>query len=86
MKFNRHEVRLNTGITRKTLETKRTRILTFYEFSECLVQSGVKKIILVKSNLREVRFNPHIVRFTNHISDSSLLDISFLPIMDGYLI
>ena len=85
MKFNPHEVRLNTEKTRKTLETKRTGILTFYEFG-CLVQSEVKKIILVKSNVREVRFNPHRVRFTNHISDSSLLDISFLPIMDGYLI
>ena len=49
VKFNPHEVRLN-------IET--LKILEFYEFLwsfRFLVQSEVKKIILVKSSLREVR-------------------------------
>ena len=39
--------------------------------------SEVKKMILVKYSLREARFNSREVRFTSHLSDSSLLDILF---------
>ena len=42
-----------------------------------LFQSEVKKIILVKSSLCEVRFNPHESRL-NHQSDCLLLDFKIL--------
>ena len=39
------------------------------------VQAEVKKMILVKRSLWDTRFNPCEVRFTIHLSDSSLLDV-----------
>ena len=65
--------------------TQKTGILKFYEFcfqvSRCSVQSEVKKIIIiVKSSLIEVRFNPCKMRFTTHLSNSSPLDISFCDV------
>ena len=38
-------------------------------------QSKLKTMILVKRRLWDARFNSCEVRFTNHLSDSSLLDI-----------
>ena len=37
-----------------------------------------KKVMLAKSNLLEVRFNPRKVGFTNHLTDSSLLDVFYV--------
>ena len=52
----------------------------------------MKKIILLKYSLHEVklntckmRFNLHEVRFTSHRSDSSFLDILFLEVVCGDL-
>ena len=53
--------------------------MNFVLVSRCLIQSEVKKTILVKSNLCEVRFNPRemILReVMSHQCDYSLLDIS----------
>ena len=45
---------------------EKSRILKFYEFFfkvvQCLIQSEVKRIILVISSLCEVRFNPREIR------------------------
>ena len=65
--------------TRKIWKTQITGIFKFceFEFLQCLVQSVVKKIILVKSSLCEVRFNP----CEGNQCDHSFLDIFLLLTM-----
>ena len=54
------------------------KMYEFFKLFQSLVHSEVKKIISIKSSLREVRFNPREVRFTSHQSDSSLSDICLI--------
>ena len=66
----------------RELETQKTEILKFYEFLSFSMFSWIWDIKdrLVKSSLREVRFNPRKERLScearsSHQSDYSLLDI-----------
>ena len=58
MIFNPHKASLNIEQLRNLRNTQ--KIWNFQVF-ECSDQSEVYKIILLKSSLREVRFNPHEV-------------------------
>ena len=52
---------LNTEKVKKLRKTYKTRILKFlrvFLIFPCSVESEVKKIVLVKLRLREVRFSP----------------------------
>ena len=56
-----------------TSENRNFEILWVFRVFTCL---GQKKGDTDKSSLRQVRFNPREVRFSSHLSDSWLLDIS----------
>ena len=71
MRFYLCEVRLNIPI-KKRKKTQKTGILKL-ELKFQVFQSEVKKIILVKSSLNQVRFNTHEKRL-NRQCDWSLLD------------
>ena len=61
-------------------KTEKTGILKIYDFLEFWdVQSGLKKIILFKQGLWEVRFKSWEVRFRSQPNDSLLFNI--LPLV-----
>ena len=88
-----HEERLNyvrSEWTSKNLENseklRKLEISWVFHVSQCLIQSEVEKIILVKSRLYEVRFNPREVTIPEMINtqcDYSPLDICLISFNMG---
>ena len=77
MRFNSHEFRLSIKNIKQSQKAKFQNFIIFL-VSQCSVQSEVKKIILVKSSLPEIRFNPREVnsrKLMSHHCYYSLLHI-----------
>ena len=67
----------------KLRKLKKLRKVQFQKFKwfflvfQCSVQSEVEKLIVVKSSLSEVRFNPSEMRLMSHQSDCQLFDANW---------